>query len=99
MAQTPNDRLRKCAFCGRSEKDVSILIPAKDESIYICDHCTELFSDFLSENFSDVIDSPKSVTNSGLDMETLPRPREIKEMLDAYVIGQDDAKLALSVAV
>ncbi|MBQ3015728.1 MAG: ATP-dependent Clp protease ATP-binding subunit ClpX [Clostridia bacterium] len=99
MPQTPNDRLRRCAFCGRSEKEVAILIPAKDESIYICDNCTELFSEFLSENFSDVIATPKSSAKSGLDMATLPRPKEIKSMLDAYVIGQDDAKLALSVAV
>ena len=99
MPQTPNDRLRRCAFCGRSEKEVAILIPSKDTSTYICDTCTELFSDFLSENFSDVVDSPKHSGKSGLDMATLPRPREIKAMLDAYVIGQDDAKLALSVAV
>ena len=99
MTQSPNDRLRHCAFCGRSEKEVSILIPAKDESIYICDNCTELFSDFLAENFADVVDSPKKNSVSGLDMKTLPRPSEIKAMLDAYVIGQDDAKLALSVAV
>ncbi len=99
MPQTPNDRLRRCAFCGRTEKEVSILIPSKDTSTYICDTCTELFSDFLSENFSDVVDSPKHSGKSGLDMATLPRPKEIKAMLDAYVIGQDDAKLALSVAV
>ena len=99
MTQSSNDRLRRCAFCGRSEKEVSILIPAKDESIYICDNCTELFSEFLAENFSEVIDSPKKNSPSGLDMATLPRPAEIKAMLDAYVIGQDDAKLALSVAV
>ena len=99
MTQSSNDRLRRCAFCGRSEKEVSILIPAKDESIYICDNCTELFSDFLAENFSEVMDTSKKTSASGLDMETLPRPAEIKAMLDAYVIGQDDAKLALSVAV
>ena len=99
MPQTPNDRLRRCAFCGRNEKEVAILIPAKDQATYICDTCTALFSDFLSENFSDVVDSPKSSSKSGLDMATLPRPKEIKAMLDAYVIGQDDAKLALSVAV
>ncbi|MBQ9069873.1 MAG: ATP-dependent Clp protease ATP-binding subunit ClpX [Clostridia bacterium] len=100
MEHTPNDRLRKCAFCDRTEKEVSILIPSKDGRTYICDTCTELFSDFLDENFSDVIDSPKkSKSTSGLCMETLPRPKEIKAMLDTYVIGQDDAKLALSVAV
>ncbi len=91
--------MRRCAFCGRSEHEVSILIPAKDGTTYICDNCTELFSDFLAENFSDVVESGTKGADHGLKMETLPRPKEIKAMLDAYVIGQDDAKLALSVAV
>ena len=99
MPQTPNDRLRKCAFCERSEKEVSVLIPSKDGKTYICENCTELFSDFLSENFSEIVEAPKGKHSSGLKMETLPRPKEIKAMLDTYVIGQDDAKLALSVAV
>ena len=99
MPQTPIDRLRRCAFCERSEKEVSVLIPSKDGKTYICENCTELFSDFLSENFSDLVEAPKGKNSSGLKMETLPRPKEIKSMLDAYVIGQDDAKLALSVAV
>ncbi|MBE6536513.1 MAG: ATP-dependent Clp protease ATP-binding subunit ClpX [Ruminococcaceae bacterium] len=99
MPQTPIDRLRRCAFCERTEKEVSVLIPAKDGKTYICENCTELFSDFLSENFSDLVEAPKGKHSSGLKMETLPRPKEIKSMLDTYVIGQDDAKLALSVAV
>ena len=100
MAGTPTDRLRRCAFCDRSEQEVTILIPSKDGKTYICDNCTDLFSEFLSENFGDVLDSPKKKSaSSGLSMDTLPRPKEIKAMLDTYVIGQDDAKLALSVAV
>ena len=99
MAQNTNDKLRKCAFCGRSEREVSILIPSNDGKTYICEHCTELFADFLEENFADVVDAPKKKSKSGLDLDSLPRPKEIKEMLDTYVIGQDDAKLALSVAV
>ncbi len=99
MAQTPKNDIRRCAFCGRSEHEVSILIPAKDASTYICDNCTELFADFLAENFIDSADKSAKGVNHGLKMETLPRPHEIKSMLDAYVIGQDDAKLALSVAV
>ena len=97
MAQTPKNNLRRCAFCERSENEVSLLIPSKDGSTYICDHCTELFSEFIEENFSDEYE--EQVADSGLRMETIPRPKEIKAMLDAYVIGQDDAKLALSVAV
>ncbi len=99
MQKTPNDRLRRCAFCERSENEVSVLIPSKDGKTYICENCTELFSDFLSENFSEIVDAPSKKHSSGLKMETLPRPKEIKAMLDTYVIGQDDAKLALSVAV
>ena len=99
MPQTPNDRLRRCAFCDRTEKEVSVLIPSKDGKTYICENCTELFSDFLTENFGELVEAPKSKHSSGLKMETLPRPKEIKALLDAYVIGQDDAKLALSVAV
>ncbi len=99
MAQTPKNDLRRCAFCGKSEKEVSILIPSKDASTYICNNCTELFSDFLAENFSDVLYRTDNNASSGLSMETLPRPKEIKSMLDAYVIGQDNAKLALAVSV
>ena len=99
MQKTPNDRLRRCAFCERSENEVSVLIPSKDGKTYICENCTELFSDFLSENFSEIVEAPDKKHSSGLKMETLPRPKEIKAMLDTYVIGQDDAKLALSVAV
>ena len=99
MQKTPNDRLRRCAFCERSENEVAVLIPAKNGQTYICENCTELFSDFLAKNFEDLIDEPNVNHSSGLKMETLPRPKEIKAMLDTYVIGQDDAKLALSVAV
>jgi ATP-dependent Clp protease ATP-binding subunit ClpX len=99
MAQNTDDKLRRCSFCGRSEKEVAILIPSRDSSTYICDNCTTLFADFLDENYADVIDAPKNDSTTGLDFKTLPRPRDIKQMLDAYVIGQDEAKLALSVAV
>ena len=100
MANNSNGGLRRCAFCGRSENEVAILIPSRDSKTYICDSCTGLFADFLDENYSDVIEaSDKKKKGSGLELEKLPRPREIKEMLDAYVIGQDAAKLALSVAV
>ena len=98
MPQTPKNNLRRCAFCGRSEKEVSLLIPSKDGSTYICENCTSLFSDFIEENFSDASEDT-AIADLGLSMDTIPRPKEIKAMLDAYVIGQDDAKLALSVAV
>ncbi len=99
MAQNTGDGLRRCSFCGRSEKEVAILIPSRDSNNYICDNCTTLFADFIDENYSDVTGSDNGAAASGLDFDTLPRPHDIKTMLDAYVIGQDEAKLTLSVAV
>ncbi len=89
-----NTRIRSCSFCGRREDDVSILIPSKDGKSYICDHCIDVCADFLDENYSNAKEDDGALT-----LETLPRPKDIKAMLDEYVIGQDGAKLALSVAV
>ena len=77
---------------------VQLLIPAQDGKTYICDDCIFVCSDFIEEQFGDAI-SPADNEDSGLSIETLPRPMEIKAMLDEHVIGQDNAKLALSVAV
>ena len=77
---------------------VQLLIPAQDGKTYICDDCIFVCSDFIEEQFGDAI-SPEENEDSGLSIETLPRPMEIKAMLDEHVIGQDNAKLALSVAV
>ena len=89
-------RTRHCAFCGRDESEVMVLIPAHDGKCYICDSCVEICADFLDENFSPAVPMDEG---ENLTFDTLPRPKEIKAMLDEYVIGQDDAKLALSVAV
>ena len=89
-----NTRIRSCSFCGRREDDVSILIPSKDGKSYICDHCIDVCADFLDENYTNAKDGDDTLT-----LETLPRPKEIKAMLDQHVIGQEEAKLALSVAV
>ena len=77
---------------------VQLLIPAQDGKTYICDDCIFVCSDFIEEQFGDAI-APVENEDSGLSIETLPRPMEIKAMLDEHVIGQDNAKLALSVAV
>ena len=77
---------------------VQLLIPAQDGKTYICDDCIFVCSDFIEEQFGDAI-SPEENEDSGLSIETLPRPMQIKAMLDEHVIGQDNAKLALSVAV
>ena len=97
MSDSENTRvLRKCSFCGRSEEEVSLLIPAADGQCYICDNCINLCADFIDEQFQV---TKEEHDFSELTFDTLPRPKEIKEMLDEYVIGQDEAKLALAVAV
>lgn len=87
----------KCSFCGRGEGDVEFLIPSPDGKAYICPMCIELCSQIVDE-----YDEEARVTSNKeneLELETLPVPKEIKEKLDQYVIGQDKAKIALSVAV
>ena len=97
MSDSENTRnLRKCSFCGRSEEEVSLLFPSGDGRCYICDGCISICADFIDEQFEE---QRSEVNFEELTFETLPRPKEIKEMLDRYVIGQDEAKLALSVAV
>ncbi|NLK39326.1 MAG: ATP-dependent Clp protease ATP-binding subunit ClpX [Clostridiales bacterium] len=80
-----------CAFCGRSEKQVLFLIPSPT-GLYICDACVEACSDLIYEH---------THLHAGnlLSFDTLPKPIEIKETLDEYVIGQEQAKKVLSVAV
>ncbi len=84
-----------CSFCGRSEGQVNFLIPSTTGT-YICDFCVEACSDLIEEATASV---PGTHSYGELNIETLPKPRMIKEALDEYVIGQDDAKIALSVAV
>ena len=87
--------LRRCAFCGRSEEEISFLIPAQDGKTYICDACISVCSEFIDEHISE----NKAVEEDELSFSTLPRPKDIKAMLDEHVIGQDNAKLALAVSV
>ena len=77
-----------CSFCGKSQKEVKKLIAGP--TVYICDECIELCNDIIAEETSRDTDAPGS---------SVPKPREINEMLDQYVIGQDRAKKVLSVAV
>ena len=80
-----------CSFCGRSEHQVRFLIPSQNAAI--CDKCVDICSDIIDEQLS------ASASIDSLTFDKLPKPRDIKASLDEYVIGQDDAKIALSVAV
>ncbi len=90
---TPKETtVRYCSFCGRNENQVNFLIPSPS-GVYICDFCVEACSDMIYETTQTVSDMEE------LSLSTLPKPRQIKEALDEHVIGQDEAKVALSVAV
>ncbi len=84
--------LRRCSFCGRTEQQVNFLIPGPN-GVYICDVCIDACNQIIEEQF----ESESEGVN--LDFAELPKPAEIKAQLDEYVIGQDAAKIALSVAV
>jgi ATP-dependent Clp protease ATP-binding subunit ClpX len=81
--------LLKCSFCGKSQKQVRKLIAGP--GVYICDECIELCNEIIEEELGEVAKTVEDID--------LPKPREIKGFLDEYVIGQDQAKKALSVAV
>ena len=81
--------LLKCSFCGKSQKQVRKLIAGP--GVYICDECIELCNEIIEEELGEVAKTVEEID--------LPKPREIKGFLDEYVIGQDQAKKALSVAV
>jgi ATP-dependent Clp protease ATP-binding subunit ClpX len=79
-----------CSFCGKSQEEVKKLIAGP--TVYICDECIELCNDIIAEE-------SKLEDASGADVRKLPKPQEIKEVLDEYVIGQNRAKKVLAVAV
>jgi ATP-dependent Clp protease ATP-binding subunit ClpX len=78
----------KCSFCGKPQEQVRKLVAGP--GVYICDECIELCTEIIDEEFTDT---------SELNLEDIPKPKEINETLDQYVIGQDWAKRSLSVAV
>ncbi len=80
--------LLKCSFCGKTQKQVKKLIAGP--GVYICDECIDLCNEIIVDELSEA---------SSLSLQELPKPLEIFEFLDQYVIGQDRAKKSLSVAV
>lgn len=84
-----------CDFCGRDTDEVNVMIPGQNGTI--CDSCVEHAHLILEEYFGEIKDDEK--ITSSLKEQKLPTPREIKAYLDQYVIGQDEAKKYLSVAV
>lgn len=92
MSENESIRKRRCSFCGRGEDQVYFLIPSPTGA-YICDNCIEACNQIISDN------TQQQPSDFSLDRDSLPVPAEIKATLDEYVIGQDKAKIALSVAV
>jgi len=80
--------LLKCSFCGKSQKQVKKLIAGP--GVYICDECIDLCNEIIEEELAEAGD---------VKLDELPKPAEIHDFLNQYVIGQDDAKRTLAVAV
>lgn len=93
MARQSNTKKQKaiCSFCGRSASQADTLIEGPNK-VYICPECVELCHNIIQQN-------RKRTSTSSVSLEDMPKPREIKEFLDLYVIGQEHAKKYLSVAV
>jgi ATP-dependent Clp protease ATP-binding subunit ClpX len=90
MTNTPRKR---CSFCGRPEKEVEVLLAGVDA--FICNLCTERAYEIVKNSTTPV----QKESNFSISQKDLPRPKDIKEFLDQYIIGQDDAKRYLSVSV
>lgn len=95
MAGKMNDNIPilHCSFCGKTEKQVQKLI-AGPSGVYICDECVDICDEILAEEFEEKYEAEAEENEINL-----LKPKEIKEFLDEYVVGQEEAKRALSVAV
>lgn len=86
------DEMLHCSFCGKSQAEVKKLVAGR--GVYICDECIEVCINIVSDEMA-----KETKAEAGISPEKLPTPSKIKEFLDQYVIGQDEAKKVLSVAV
>ncbi len=92
-----DDSRLKCSFCGKSQDQVKKLIAGPD--VYICDECVELCNEILDEEFFENKEKDGEKGEEINAEKPIPKPHEIKAYLDQYIIGQDDAKKVLAVAV
>ena len=93
-----DDSRLKCSFCGKSQDQVKKLIAGPE--VYICDECVELCNQILDEEFFENKDKEGGEgAEAAVEEKPIPKPHEIKAYLDEYIVGQDDAKKVLSVAV
>ena len=99
MARNDDKREIRCSFCGKPQSAVHKLIAGPN--VYICDECIGICQSILDEEFGFADDefAPAAAEENTPSLDKLPTPRQLKETLDQYVIGQDRAKIALSVAV
>lgn len=89
MSRYDEKKQLKCSFCGKTQEQVKRLVAGP--GVYICDECIELCSEIIEEEFEEA--------KADTELNDIPKPIEIKEILDQYVIGQESAKKSLSVAV
>ena len=83
------EEVKHCSFCGKSQQEVTKLIAGP--SVFICDECVDLCNDIITEEIAE--------SKTETETDRLPVPKEIRETLDEYVIGQAKAKMTLAVAV
>ena len=92
-----HDEKLKCSFCGKTQDQVKKLIAGPE--VYICDECVELCNEILDEEFLESKDKEVEGVKPEKEVKPIPKPHEIKAYLDQYIVGQEDAKKVLSVAV